>query len=171
MGYWLNNRVENSPLSFRRLERAMFRFRQMRSLQNSRPSMQIFTTFSPWSATSSIVRFTKIDALPLWQNGGFLQARPPPFQPEHIQSRAVRIGPTSTALAFTLTASAQDAKGFGTTRRCITQQAKIRIEYGRQNVSDVIFPVRSRGQMYICGNIDRRVIHAVAGHRVWPTCN
>ena len=32
-GCWLNNRAENSHLPFRRLERAMLRFRQMRSLQ------------------------------------------------------------------------------------------------------------------------------------------
>ncbi len=32
-GRWLNNRVENSHLPFRRRERAMLRFRQMRSLQ------------------------------------------------------------------------------------------------------------------------------------------
>lgn len=32
-GRWLNNRVENSHLPFRRRERAMSRFRQMRSLQ------------------------------------------------------------------------------------------------------------------------------------------
>jgi len=32
-GRWVNNRVENSHLSFRRRERAMLRFRQMRSLQ------------------------------------------------------------------------------------------------------------------------------------------
>jgi len=30
---WLNNRAENSHLPFRRRERAMLRFRQMRSLQ------------------------------------------------------------------------------------------------------------------------------------------
>jgi putative transposase len=33
MGRWLNNRAENSHLSFRRRERAMLRFRRMRSLQ------------------------------------------------------------------------------------------------------------------------------------------
>lgn len=33
MGRWLNNRVENSHLPFRRRERAMQRFRQMKSLQ------------------------------------------------------------------------------------------------------------------------------------------
>ena len=33
MGRWLNNRVENSHLPFRRRERAMLRFRRMKSLQ------------------------------------------------------------------------------------------------------------------------------------------
>ena len=32
-GRWLNNRAENSHLQFRRRERAMLRFRRMRSLQ------------------------------------------------------------------------------------------------------------------------------------------
>uniref|UniRef100_UPI0038B6A8A1 DDE-type integrase/transposase/recombinase n=1 Tax=Pontixanthobacter gangjinensis TaxID=1028742 RepID=UPI0038B6A8A1 len=32
MGRWLNNRAENSHLPFRRRERAMLRFRQMKSL-------------------------------------------------------------------------------------------------------------------------------------------
>jgi len=32
-GRWMNNRVENSHLPFRRRERAMLRFRRMRSLQ------------------------------------------------------------------------------------------------------------------------------------------
>jgi putative transposase len=33
VGRWLNNRVENSHQPFRRRERAMLRFRRMRSLQ------------------------------------------------------------------------------------------------------------------------------------------
>src|SRR3970040_564227 len=33
MGRWVNNRVENSHLPFRRRERAMLRFRQMKTLQ------------------------------------------------------------------------------------------------------------------------------------------
>lgn len=33
MGKWLNNRVENSHLPFQRRERAMLRFRRMKSLQ------------------------------------------------------------------------------------------------------------------------------------------
>ncbi|MFZ2102637.1 MAG: DDE-type integrase/transposase/recombinase [Oricola sp.] len=32
-GRWMNNRAENSHLSFRRRERAMLRFRRMRNLQ------------------------------------------------------------------------------------------------------------------------------------------
>ena len=33
MGRWMNNRAENSHLPFRRRERAMLRFRQMKTLQ------------------------------------------------------------------------------------------------------------------------------------------
>jgi putative transposase len=33
MGRWLNNRAENSHLQFRRRERAMQRFRRMKSIQ------------------------------------------------------------------------------------------------------------------------------------------
>jgi len=33
MGRWLNNRAENSHLPYRRRERVMLRFRQMKSLQ------------------------------------------------------------------------------------------------------------------------------------------
>jgi putative transposase len=33
VGRWLNNRVENSHLPFRRRDRSMLRFRQMRCLQ------------------------------------------------------------------------------------------------------------------------------------------
>ncbi len=35
MGRWMNNRAENSHLPFRRRERAMLRFRRMRTLQKS----------------------------------------------------------------------------------------------------------------------------------------
>lgn len=37
MGRWLNNRAENSHLPFRRRERALLRFRQMKSLQKFAP--------------------------------------------------------------------------------------------------------------------------------------
>jgi len=45
-GRWLNNRAENSHLPFRRRERAMLRFRRMRSLQK-------FVAFMPQSTTIS----------------------------------------------------------------------------------------------------------------------
>jgi putative transposase len=35
IGRWANNRVENSHLPFRRRERAMLRFRQMKSYRSS----------------------------------------------------------------------------------------------------------------------------------------
>ena len=49
-GRWLNNRAENSHLPFRRRERAMLRFRRMRSLPRSTPR---FTTTSTRNAVST----------------------------------------------------------------------------------------------------------------------
>jgi transposase-like protein len=46
VGRGLNNRVENSHLSFRRRERAMLRFRQMKTLHK-------FSSVMPSSATTS----------------------------------------------------------------------------------------------------------------------
>jgi len=51
MGRWLNNRAENSHLPFRRRERAMLRFRQMKSLQNSPQFTPTSTTISTQTAT------------------------------------------------------------------------------------------------------------------------
>jgi putative transposase len=66
MGRWLNNRAENSHLPFRRRERAMLRFRQMKSLQNSPPSMPPCITISTPNATSLIDKPSKRAArLPL----------------------------------------------------------------------------------------------------------
>ena len=45
-GRWLNNRVENSHLRFRRQERAMQRFRRMRSLQNVAVHSPVFNHFN-----------------------------------------------------------------------------------------------------------------------------
>jgi putative transposase len=55
-GRWLNNRAENSHLPFRRRERAMLSFRQMRSLQN-------FT-----AVHSSIHNHFNLGTLPLFTN-------------------------------------------------------------------------------------------------------
>ena len=50
VGRWADNRVENSHLPFRRRERAMLRFRQMKSLQKSSQSTLMSTTTSTLSA-------------------------------------------------------------------------------------------------------------------------
>ena len=69
MERWLNNRAENSHLPFRRRERAMLRFRQIKSLQKFAPSMPTSTTISTRSATSSIARQTKHAAQLPWPSG------------------------------------------------------------------------------------------------------
>ena len=56
-GRWANNRVENSHLPLRR-ERAMLRFRQMKTYRSSLPSTPTSTITSAWSAPSSIDRPT-----------------------------------------------------------------------------------------------------------------
>lgn len=66
---WANNRVENS-LSFRRRERAMLRFRRMKTLQSSPRYMPTCTTTSTSNAISSTARPTR-NAAPLrWPSGG-----------------------------------------------------------------------------------------------------
>ena len=52
-GRRLNNRAENSHLPFRRRERAILRFRKMKTLQNSAPSTPPSTITSIRNATSS----------------------------------------------------------------------------------------------------------------------
>ena len=52
-GRWLNNRVENSHLPFRRRERAMSRFRRMRSLQKFAAVTPPFSTTSTKIAIST----------------------------------------------------------------------------------------------------------------------
>ena len=51
IGRWANNRVENSHLPFRRRERAMLRFRQMKALKKSPPFMPTCTTTSHWNVS------------------------------------------------------------------------------------------------------------------------
>ncbi|GAD51168.1 putative transposase [Caenibius tardaugens NBRC 16725] len=71
MGRYLNNRAENSHLAFRRRERAMPRFRQMKSLQNSPQSTLLSPTTSARNATSSTDRhssFASSAAMAEWQS-------------------------------------------------------------------------------------------------------
>ena len=66
-GRRLNNRAENSHQPFRRRERAMQRFRSMKT--NSVQFMPRSTTISIRSAISSAARFTNKGAPPRWPSG------------------------------------------------------------------------------------------------------
>ncbi|KAA9008798.1 IS6 family transposase [Histidinibacterium aquaticum] len=57
-GRWINNRAENSHLPFRRRERAMLRFRQMRSLQKfASVHASVFNHFNHQRSLSSRTHF------------------------------------------------------------------------------------------------------------------
>lgn len=68
MGRWLNNRVENSHLPFRRRARAMLRFRQMKTLQKF-VSVHASTITSTPNAISSTAKLTGHDARTHWPSG------------------------------------------------------------------------------------------------------
>jgi putative transposase len=69
MGRWLNNRAENSHLPFRRRERAMLRFRQMKSLQKfASVHANVHTTLTS-NAISLIARPIRPAARPPWLSG------------------------------------------------------------------------------------------------------
>ena len=69
-GRWLNNRAENSHLPFRRRERAMLRFRRMRSLQKfAAVHPSVFNHFNQERSLSSRPHFkaTRAAALAEWR--------------------------------------------------------------------------------------------------------
>ena len=68
VGRWNNNRAENSHLPFRRRERAMTRFRRMKTLQKFRVHASS-TTISARSAIWSAAKSTSRDAQPPWRSG------------------------------------------------------------------------------------------------------
>ena len=72
-GRWLNNRVENSHLPFRRRERAMSRFRQMRSLQKfAAVHSSIYNHFNQERSLASrdTFKLTRSAALAEWRELG-----------------------------------------------------------------------------------------------------
>jgi putative transposase len=69
MGRWLNNPAENSHLPFRRRERAMLRFRQVKPCRNSYQCTHHFTTTSTRNATSLTVRLARSAARSPWPSG------------------------------------------------------------------------------------------------------
>ena len=69
-GRWLNNRVENSHLPFRRRERAMQRFRRMRSLQKfASVHSSVYNHFNQERSLSSrdTFKLTRAAALAKWR--------------------------------------------------------------------------------------------------------
>jgi putative transposase len=91
MGRWKNNRVENSHLPFRRRERAMLRFRQMKALQKFASATPHFTTISIPNATSSTAKPTRPAARPHWPSGSRLSANEKPFGANCAKRRRVAI--------------------------------------------------------------------------------
>jgi putative transposase len=72
-GRWLNNRAENSHLPFRRRERAMQRFRRMRSLQKfAAVHSSVFNHFNQDRSLSSrdIFKLNRTAALAEWRQLG-----------------------------------------------------------------------------------------------------
>ncbi len=71
MGQWLNNRAENSHLPFRRRERAMLQFRQMKSLQKFASAHDSF--YNHFNSQRHLVsrklyKEMRSEALAEWQN-------------------------------------------------------------------------------------------------------
>lgn len=72
-GRWLNNRAENSHLPFRRRERAMLRFRRMRSLQMFvAVHASVFNNFNQERSLTSLTIFKRNRAVALaeWRQLG-----------------------------------------------------------------------------------------------------
>ena len=70
---WLNNRAENSHQPFRRREGAMARFRDLKTLQISPPSMPRSITTSTTNAISTAAIFSNKLEPPPWPSGANLQ--------------------------------------------------------------------------------------------------
>jgi putative transposase len=85
---WANNRVENSHLPFRRRERAMLRFRQMKTLQKFASIHANVHNHFAWSATLPTDRPTGNDAPLRWRSGRCSPARLPPSKTDmhHAES-------------------------------------------------------------------------------------
>jgi transposase-like protein len=85
---WADNRVKDSHLPFRRRERAMLRFRQMKTLQKFASFLPTSTTTSAWSAILPMERPARNDAQSHWLSGRSLRARPPVSKPDahHVES-------------------------------------------------------------------------------------
>ncbi len=77
---WANNRVENSHLPFRRRERAMLRFRRMKSLQKFASVHANVHNHSILNAISSTARLKRNAAQSHWPSGKSSPPRPRPLK-------------------------------------------------------------------------------------------
>ena len=102
MGQRLNNRVENSHLSFRRRERLCSGSDRCDPCRNSHPSTPTFTITSPWSAISSIERFTSKDARSPWPRRISRELSVPVPSRKCIVWRAVRLCLTAPKIQIKL---------------------------------------------------------------------
>ena len=83
-GRWFNNRAENSHLPFRRRERAMLRFRRMRSLQKfAAVHSSVHNHFNPTTGRACLHA----------REGGTQPFEPKPFQAQPHR-RSLRVAPT-----------------------------------------------------------------------------
>ena len=105
-GRWLSNRAENSHLPFRRRERAMLRFRQMRSLQNSPQSIRRSAITSTRNVTFTLAPISSSTVPRFAQSIKRLEQKRWPHKfnltmPRRFQSRpASRICDREMGLAF-----------------------------------------------------------------------
>ena len=110
MGRWAKNRVENSHLPFRRRERAMLRFRRIKTLQKfASVHANVHNQLAPppfgstLNATLSIAKPSKNVALPPWRSGSRSPDSLHHQRPDCIVQRAVRIRLTAPFESIHLT--------------------------------------------------------------------
>jgi putative transposase len=88
VGRWANNRVENSNLSFRRRERAMLRFRRMKSLQKfASVHANVHNHFNLERHPVDCETYKARRSVP-WLSGRSSRARPPRSEPQlhHVET-------------------------------------------------------------------------------------
>ena len=101
VGRWANNRAQNSHLPFRRRERAMFRFRQMKSLQKfSSVHTSVHNLFSQDRHLTS--RETWPTAPSPWRSGGPSRPEVRPGRALDVRRRQVAVRPTAPRIGLIL---------------------------------------------------------------------
>lgn len=94
-GHWLNNRAENSHLPFRRRERAMLRFRQMKGLQKFASVHASVRSYFNLERPSSTERHARPAARSLWSSGSCSSPEACSTKRQLCQLEKVAIRPTA----------------------------------------------------------------------------